>query len=210
MVAIIKPGTLRLPTSALIKSEDYELFIKATEVLAHANDVLDQMKNKAEHTLVAAKAEGYAAGLVAAKDEMFERHMSIVGKSTEFITQLEGKIADTVMLAVRQIIKDFGTTEALLQMIRQAMSEVISQPKIKIHVSESEASLIQENLSTVFDSDTIDKIQVVVSSSLETGSCSIESPLGRMHLDLEKKLNTLAAALHPVTIAATPEASGDS
>lgn len=183
-----------MPAGTVIKAQDYQILVEVGEMLNKVNAIIDKVKSDAAKTMEETKEQGYAEGLQQAHKEMYQRHLAMVEKSSDYIMQLESQIAATVVHVVRHVIDDYGASEALLQMVRQAMHDFISQPKVKIMVAPGKQGFFEEQLADL-NNERKEKIKFVTSASLGDDECSIEGPVGILHLSLAKRLDVLLEAL---------------
>lgn len=190
MVGVIKPGTIKLEQGEIIKSNQYELVVDAEQIVTEAHKILEQAKVEAENLHQQAIDKGYQEGLEKADSKMLERHLEIVNQAVNWLGELEEKIAETLLVALRSTVDDLGKDEITLRMIRKSIEDIKNQPKLRVLTSPVDIDRIQAGLAGHGSN-----ISVTTSSELKSGEAVIESPIGVVKLDLEAQLDQFAQAI---------------
>ena len=191
MVAIIRPGQLRLPAGTLIKGEEYQLVARAGGVLAETNQLLAENRRQCADALARAREQGYQEGLDRVEEEMFERNIKTVETAVAWLGTLEQQIAETVATALLTTVDEIGKEEICLRMIRKSLKDLGAQPKLSISVSAEHIDYIRQGL----DQDGDRNLTISAGANLKAGECVIESPLGMVKLRINKKLDGLLKAI---------------
>ena len=191
MVAIIRPGQLRLPGGAVIKAAEYQLIVAGSRVLEEANQLLEENRRDCAAALEQARQQGYQEGLAQVEEEMFERNVKTVENAVAWLGTIEQQIAEIVAKALLGIVDELGKEEICLRMIRKALNDLGAQPKLTISVCAEHFERIKNEL----DEDNELNLTIKQVANLKEGECVIESPLGMIKLRINKKLDQLLKAV---------------
>ena len=191
MVAVIRPGKLRLPAATVVKAEEYQLIAAAAGVLDEANRLLAETERECAQALVQAREQGYQEGLAKVEEEMFERNIKVVENAVAWLGTIEQQIAETVAKALLTTVDEIGREEICLRMIRKSLADLGAQPKLSISVCAEHLERIKGELEEDGDRN----LAINAAAGLKEGECVIESPLGMIKLRINKKLDGLLKAV---------------
>ena len=191
MVAVIRPGQLRLPAGSVVKAEQYQLVADGGKVLEEANRLLAETERQCAEAQVQARERGYEEGLARVEEEMFERNIKAVENAVAWLGTIEQQIAETVAKALLGIVDEIGREEICLRMIRKALRDLGAQPRLSISVCADHLERIRSELAG--DSDR--NLDISAGADLKEGECVIESPLGMIKLRISKKIDQLLKAV---------------
>lgn len=193
MVAIIKPWTVRLEPGSIVKADAYQSINEASDVLAGAGEQHAQSQRDAEQALRQARERGTEEGLENASQMLFERHMEVVKRAVEWLGELEDKIADIVVGALRHTVDEIGREEISMRMIRNSLSEISNQPSVTVQTCAADLERVKAGLAGRVGSN----VRVVSSAELRQGESVVESPIGVLKLDLAGRLADIEEKLRP-------------
>ncbi|MCY4325850.1 MAG: FliH/SctL family protein [Betaproteobacteria bacterium] len=191
MVAVIKPGQLRLPNGTVIKANQYQLTTEASRLLDEVNRLLDDNRRECAAALTEAREQGYQEGLAKVEEEMFERNIKAVENAVAWLGTIEQQIAETVAKALFTFVDEIGKEEISVRMIRKSLADLGAQPKLVISVCAAHLDYIRQGLEEDGDRN----LTINAAANLKEGECVIESPLGMIRLKIDKRLDQLLKAV---------------
>jgi type III secretion protein L len=184
----IKPGV------KLVKADQAKVFLDASELSKRVKDLEAQTLARAEQAYQKRREEGYRDGLIAGRDEYALKIMDTVMASVEYLEGLESDLVKIVNEAVRKIIGDLGSDEAVVRVVKKALTSMRDDRRVLVRVSPRDEPAVREALlgSSGQRSPFLD---VRADGRLEQGQCVLESELGVVEASLETQLKNLSEAL---------------
>lgn len=178
--------------SKVIKARDFWACKQAEQAVADAMRRHSEIVGSAQAAYVAEQERGYREGTETAKLRQTDDMIRIVGKTVEYFSGVEEKIAELVLDAVRRIVSDFNDRERVLTVVRNALSLVRSQKHLTVRVHPSQVEAVRSYLGNLQESyPTIALIDVVGDSNRKIDECLVESEIGTVEASMSGQLETL-------------------
>ncbi len=201
----------------IIKEKDYAMYCESSDLLQASKDFLNESKQravileeqviesakaKAEEIIEAAKVQGERE----ADNLLAEKSIEATKSSIEHLASLEASLPELIMSIVRKIIIDYDDQEFVIKNIKAAVKNLSECEEIKIHMSPSIISSVNEQL---MDTTYTGKITLISDSSLKDKDCLIVTSLGVINACLETQLQKIESEMaiaseedgHHVTVA---------
>lgn len=184
------------PDTRLLKQADYQTFVTAGRILETARREAEELRAEAEREQVRRHQTGYEQGLEQARLEMAVRMLETVEYTVDYLSEVEHKVVDLVMAAVRKILGEFDDAELTGRVVRQALQVVRNQPQATIRICPAQADRLQQRLHELLAGyNSLGMVEVVPDPRLGNGDCILETEIGVVDAGLETQLGALEQAL---------------
>ncbi len=181
----------------VLSSEDYLVALEVSEIVAGAKEQAESIIEQAKEAFEEEKRRGYEEGLAQSKCEQSEQMINMVGRSINYLSEIENKLADTLMSAVRKIIDKFDDNKLALELIRGALVHVRNERQVNVRVPPADFNYVKDRLQEVLaDYKGIGFVTPVADPRLTKGGCIIESKLGIVDASLDIQLKALEQSLN--------------
>lgn len=193
----LNPAQLRLaPDTRLLKSAQYQAFVGAHDILATAREEADNQQLNSVRTHEREALRGYEEGVTKARMEMAARMLETTERTVDYLGQVEHRLVDLVMMAVRKLLGEFDDFELTCRVVRQALDMVRNQPRATIRVTPDQASLLRERLNELLAGyAALGIVEVVADPRLGPNGCILETEIGVVEASLTVQLQALDQAL---------------
>ncbi len=105
--------------------------------------------------------------------------LDTLAKSNQYYLQVENKMTEVVLEAVRKIINTFDDVETTTRVVKEALYLVSNQKQVILHVHPDQVSEVKENVSTVLSEfPEVGYVDVVADGRLKNGGCILETEVG--------------------------------
>lgn len=184
------------PDSKVLKSEDYATLIKTNQLIANAEERAQQILADAEAVYKSEKERGYQDGVTAGQQAQAEKMMDVMMESVNYFSEVENRLVDIVMFAVKKVFSDFGDVKLTKGIVKQALAKVRNESKITLHVAPEHADTVRAKLKEITAEYTnIGFIDVVPDSQVPNAACKVETEMGSVDTSIETQLDILRTAL---------------
>lgn len=193
----LKPGRVHLHAGQkILRAEEYLTLVEADRLVAAAEVQTEAILTQAREVFVQEQARGYQDGQETAKLEMVEQMVETVGKTIDYFSGVEHKVADVVMSAVRKILADFDDVELTLRVIKNALNVVRNQRQITLRVAPEQLEAVRGRIHEIMSGyPSIGFIDVTPDPRLSRGGCILESEMGIVDAGVEVQLEALERAI---------------
>ena len=196
-IRITLEKTALTPETRILKARDCQVFEQAEQVLADAEKKAHDILLRAEQEYEAQKARGYQDGIDNAQMETAEQMMETVSRTVDYFAQVEQRVAEVVMSAVRKILGDFDDQELTLQVVHNALNVVRTQHQVTLRVNPPQEENIRKRVSDIVQGYSgIGYLEVIPDHRLQAGGCILETEVGVVDASVEVQLQALENALH--------------
>jgi type III secretion protein L len=197
LAAQLKDGGLRLlPEQRLLKAADVKAIADVRALLDQVAAEAERSREAAKEAYEEAKRQGYDDGLAAGKDQVAGRLVELSDQGAALVSDLEARIPEIVMSALRQILGTFDDTEVVIRTLRQALRMFRHQTDLTIRVPPDRFEEVRARIQELrADSGTGAYVEVVADRHLAAGGCVLESELGSVDAGIEAQLAVLERAM---------------
>ena len=198
----------------LVKASEVATVRTAEEIIAAAEAEAARIREEAKVAFEAEKKKGYDKGLQDGKMEIAMQKLDLVDQSVAFMENVEGKMADIVMKALRSCVVEIGDREMVVNIVRKTMSAVIrTQRHITLKVAPEMVAVVKERIAELrADYPTVETMDVVEDSRLKGPACVLETEAGVADASVETQLAAIKRSLDRHVSGgheAAPAAGGD-
>ncbi|WJF89297.1 HrpE/YscL family type III secretion apparatus protein [Paraburkholderia bonniea] len=183
------PGQTVIPREAVWQLND------AHQMLADAQAEASRLARAAQDAYDEMRERGYADGREAARREHAMHMIEQVASSLGYLEQVETRMVELVLSAVRRIVCDTPEHQRVADVVRSVLAAARTQPQLTLRLSPSQADLIQPQLDEILSAyPHIRAVHVQPDTHIAPDSCILESDLGFIETSLETQLEALRTA----------------
>ena len=181
----------------LVKASEVATVRTAEEIIAAAESDAARIREEAKIAFEEEKKRGYDKGLQDGKMEIAMQKLDLVDQSVAFMENVEGKMADIVMKALRSCVVEIGDKEMVMNIVRKTMAAVIrTQRHITLKVAPEMVAVVKERIAALrTDYPTIETLDVVEDSRLKGPACVLETEAGVADASVETQLAAIRRSL---------------
>ena len=181
----------------LVKASEVATVRTAEEIIAAAESDAARIREEAKVAFEEEKKRGYDKGLQDGKMEIAMQKLDLVDQSVAFMENVEGKMADIVMKALRSCVVEIGDKEMVVNIVRKTMAAVIrTQRHITLKVAPEMVAVVKERIAALrTDYPTIETLDVVEDSRLKGPACVLETEAGVADASVETQLAAIRRSL---------------
>ena len=181
----------------LVKASEVATVRTAEEIIAAAESDAARIREEARVAFEEEKKRGYDKGLQDGKMEIAMQKLDLVDQSVAFMENVEGKMADIVMKALRSCVVEIGDKEMVVNIVRKTMAAVIrTQRHITLKVAPEMVAVVKERIAALrADYPTIETLDVVEDSRLKGPACVLETEAGVADASVETQLAAIRRSL---------------
>jgi len=195
---LIKKGDLVLQSDRrVVKAADVATVRTAAEIVAAAEAQAAQIREDAKAAYEAERKKGYDKGIADGKTEIAMQKLDLVDSSVAFMENVEEKMSDIVMKALKSCVAEIGDREMVIQIVRKTMAAVIrTQRQVTLKVAPELVETVRarvSELTTTFP--TIETFDVVEDPRLKGPSCVLETEAGVADASVESQLAAIERSL---------------
>ncbi|MCR9811022.1 SctL family type III secretion system stator protein VscL [Vibrio parahaemolyticus] len=187
----IKTDNLQLaPGLKVLKAKDYVSYLDSQHLVEAANSKADSIIAKAQQAYETEKQRGYQDGLEQAKIENAQAMVA------EYYLQVEHKMTNVVLDAVRKIIDTFDDVDTTISVVREALQLVSNQKQVILHVHPEQVVDVREKVAGVLsDFPEVGYVDVVADARLKNGGCILETEVGIIDASIDGQIQALKQAM---------------
>lgn len=195
LVAIDKTKLCRAE-GKVIKAAEYAELLEAGEVLSAAFARAQELKSAAERERESVRAAGFKKGWQNAQAEFAASVVEATEKMETAFQALEGRIAKTVMRAVRQVLGELRDEDVMASVIRRVLEQCRSEKRLRLRVAATQFEPANDSLNIILkDFPDVEFVEVVKDPQAATGTCILESEFGVVDGSVETQLAAVQAGL---------------
>ncbi len=202
--SLIQGGQVALaPGKKIIPSSEIEEILSAAEIkektLRDSEEFLEKMKEQCQKEEKKAMEEAFAKGM-----QDWAEQIALLSSEIEGVGQ---KVQSMVVpLALKAAQKILGrelevNKEAVVDIIKNSVKSVSQNKNIKIYVSREDFPFVEKNkeeLKRMFDA--LEGFSIQEKSTIESGSCMIETEAGIINAQLSKQWEALEKAFKKILL----------
>ncbi|HCG7963041.1 TPA: SctL family type III secretion system stator protein VscL [Vibrio parahaemolyticus] len=193
----IKTDNLQLaPGLKVLKAKDYVSYLDSQHLVEAANSKADSIIAKAQQAYETEKQRGYQDGLEQAKIENAQAMVATLARCNEYYLQVEQKMTNVVLDAVRKIIDTFDDVDTTISVVREALQLVSNQKQVILHVHPEQVVDVREKVAGVLsDFPEVGYVDVVADARLKNGGCILETEVGIIDASIDGQIQALKQAM---------------
>jgi type III secretion protein L len=180
----------------ILKSVDANVVCSAIEILEAAK-AEEQRKRQAMQEEWQRQVEaGFRLGIEEAQRKIATHYWSMVSNTVAYLEAIQGKMADTIVQAVRTLIQAAPPAEQALQLATAAVERLRQQAWIVLCLHPDDVDSVNsllEKWKTQLPRNM--RVETRASEEVRRGDCVLESPIGRIDASLETQLSILQEQL---------------
>ncbi len=190
MLLVNKPDFALQADRRVVKAADAATVRSAAEIIAAAEAEAARIRKDAKAAFEAEKRRGYEKGLDDGKMEIAMQKLDQVDSSVAFMENVEEKMAEVVMKALKTCVTEIGDREMVVQIVRKTMNAVIrTQKHVTLKVAPDMVETVRARaaeLTTTFP--TVETFDVVEDPRLKGAACVLETEAGVADASVETQL----------------------
>ena len=197
MLLVNKPDFVLQSDRRVVKATDVATVRSAVEIIAAAEAEAARIHEEAKAAFEAEKRRGYEKGLDDGKMEIAMLKLDQVESSVAFMENVEEKMAEIVMKALKTCVTEIGDREMVVQIVRKTMNAVIrTQKHVTLKVASDMVETVRARVSELTtDFPTVETFDVVEDPRLKGAACVLETEAGVADASVETQLAAIEKSL---------------
>ena len=181
----------------VVKAADVATVRSAAEIVAAAETQAAQIREDAKAAYEEERKKGYDKGIADGKTEIAMQKLDLVDSSVAFMEDVEEKMSEIVMKALKSCVAEIGDREMVIQIVRKTMAAVIrTQRQVTLKVSPELVETVRARVSELTAAfPTIETFDVVEDPRLKGSSCVLETEAGVADASVESQLAAIERSL---------------
>ena len=181
----------------VVKAADVATVRSAAEIIAAAEADAARIREEAKVAFEAEKRRGYEKGLDDGKMEIAMLKLDQVESSVAFMENVEEKMAEIVMKALKTCVTEIGDREMVVHIVRKTMNAVIrTQKHVTLKVASDMVETVRARVSELTtDFPTVETFDVVEDPRLKGAACVLETEAGVADASVETQLAAIEKSL---------------
>ena len=181
----------------VVKAADVATVRSAAEIVAAAEAQAAQIREDAKVAYEEERKKGYDKGIADGKTEIAMQKLDLVDSSVAFMENVEEKMSDIVMKALKSCVTEIGDHEMVIQIVRKTMAAVIrTQRHVTLKVPPEQVEAVRARVSELTATfPTIETFDVVEDPRLKGSSCVLETEAGVADASVESQLAAIERSL---------------
>ena len=181
----------------VVKAADVATVRSAAEIVAAAEAQAAQIREDAKVAYEEERKKGYDKGIADGKTEIAMQKLDLVDSSVAFMENVEEKMSDIVMKALKSCVIEIGDREMVIQIVRKTMAAVIrTQRQVTLKVAPELVETVRARVSELTATfPTIETFDVVEDPRLKGSSCVLETEAGVADASVESQLAAIERSL---------------
>ena len=181
----------------VVKAADVATVRSAAEIVAAAEAQAAQIREDAKAAYEEERKKGYDKGIADGKTEIAMQKLDLVDSSVAFMENVEEKMSDIVMKALKSCVVEIGDHEMLIQIVRKTMAAVIrTQRQVTLKVAPELVETVRARVSELTATfPTIETFDVVEDPRLKGSACVLETEAGVADASVESQLAAIERSL---------------
>ena len=195
---LINKGDFVLQTDRrVVKAADVATVRSAAEIVAAAEAQAAQIREDAKAAYEEERKKGYDKGIADGKTEIAMQKLDLVDSSVAFMENVEEKMSDIVMKALKSCVAEIGDREMVIQIVRKTMAAVIrTQRQVTLKVAPELVETVRSRVSELTATfPTIETFDVVEDPRLKGSACLLETEAGVADASVESQLAAIERSL---------------
>ena len=181
----------------VVKATDVATVRSAAEIVAAAETQAAQIREDAKAAYEEERKKGYDKGIADGKTEIAMQKLDLVDSSVAFMENVEEKMSEIVMKALKSCVAEIGDREMVIQIVRKTMAAVIrTQRQVTLKVSPELVETVRARVSELTATfPTIETFDVVEDPRLKGSACVLETEAGVADASVESQLAAIERSL---------------
>ena len=181
----------------VVKAADVATVRSAAEIVAAAEAQAAQIREGAKAAYEEERKKGYDKGIADGKTEIAMQKLDLVDSSVAFMENVEEKMSEIVMKALKSCVAEIGDREMVIQIVRKTMAAVIrTQRQVTLKVAPELVETVRARVSELTATfPTIETFDVVEDPRLKGSSCVLETEAGVADASVESQLAAIERSL---------------
>ena len=181
----------------VVKATDVATVRSAAEIVAAAETQAAQIREDAKAAYEEERKKGYDKGIADGKTEIAMQKLDLVGSSVAFMENVEEKMSEIVMKALKSCVAEIGDREMVIQIVRKTMAAVIrTQRQVTLKVAPELVETVRARVSELTAAfPTIETFDVVEDPRLKGSACVLETEAGVADASVESQLAAIERSL---------------
>ena len=195
---LIKKGDFVLQSDRrVVKAADVATIRSAAEIVAAAEAQAAQIREDAKAAYEEERKKGYDKGIADGKTEIAMQKLDLVDSSVAFMENVEEKMSEIVMKALKSCVAEIGDREMVIQIVRKTMAAVIrTQRQVTLKVAPELVETVRARVSELTATfPTIETFDVVEDPRLKGSACVLETEAGVADASVESQLAAIERSL---------------
>ena len=181
----------------VVKAADVATVRSAADIVAAAETQAAQIREDAKAAYEAERKKGYDKGIADGKTEIAMQKLDLVDSSVAFMENVEEKMSEIVMKALKSCVAEIGDREMVIQIVRKTMAAVIrTQRQVTLKVSPELVETVRARVSELTATfPTIETFDVVEDPRLKGSACILETEAGVADASVESQIAAIERSL---------------
>ncbi len=181
----------------VVKAADVATIRSAAEIVAAAEAQAAQIREDAKAAYEEERKKGYDKGIADGKTEIAMQKLDLVDSSVAFMENVEEKMSEIVMKALKSCVAEIGDREMVIQIVRKTMAAVIrTQRQVTLKVAPELVETVRSRVSELTATfPTIETFDVVEDPRLKGSACVLETEAGVADASVESQLAAIERSL---------------
>ena len=181
----------------VVKAADVATVRSAAEIVAAAETQAAQIREDAKAAYEEERKKGYDKGIADGKTEIAMQKLDLVDSSVAFMEDVEEKMSEIVMKALKSCVAEIGDREMVIQIVRKTMAAVIrTQRQVTLKVAPELVETVRARVSELTATfPTIETFDVVEDPRLKGSACVLETEAGVADASVESQLAAIERSL---------------
>ena len=181
----------------VVKAADVATVRSAAEIVAAAEAQAAQIREDAKAAYEEERKKGYDKGIADGKTEIAMQKLDLVDSSVAFMENVEEKMSEIVMKALKSCVAEIGDREMVIQIVRKTMAAVIrTQRQVTLKVAPELVETVRARVSELSAAfPTIETFDVVEDPRLKGSACVLETEAGVADASVESQLAAIERSL---------------
>ena len=181
----------------VVKAADVATIRSAAEIVAAAEAQAAQIREDAKAAYEEERKKGYDKGIADGKTEIAMQKLDLVDSSVAFMENVEEKMSEIVMKALKSCVAEIGDREMVIQIVRKTMAAVIrTQRQVTLKVAPELVETVRARVSELTAAfPTIETFDVVEDPRLKGAACLLETEAGVADASVESQLAAIERSL---------------
>ncbi|HEY0682015.1 MAG TPA: type III secretion system stator protein SctL [Steroidobacter sp.] len=192
----IDRASLMAGRGCVVKADEFTTLVEARETLRLARRAAEELRANLESEIEQARRRGYEAGLREARAELSAQIAETKAQLEHSFVSLEGRIVQTVLKAVQQILANTNDRTLLEPLIRRVLAQANSDTPLRLRVSAEQFDAANEAVSSLLkEFPQVEWIDVAKDPNASRGTCVLESEFGVIDGSIDTQLAALRRGL---------------
>jgi type III secretion protein L len=183
------------PAARVVRAGELAAWLEAEQAVAIARDQAQAIVAETQAAFEAERRRGWEEGTETAHREGVQHMAEQIARTDEYFSQIEDRLAELVMQAVRRIVADYSDHEKVVYSVRSALAAVRNQKQITLRVHPDNVEHVRGRAALLLaEFPAVSLLDVVPDARMGRDACVLESDIGVVEASTEGQLAALEAA----------------